>query len=159
MPDLRINRFDGGITDHYVNGPINQSRYIDNFLINRNGKLVKRPGWRAIDGSSSNIGSIPAFGSYVMIGQDLFNYLFEANDSDVHVRPLSKIDGDSSASQDLTTTLGSNKWPTTNFNQAAFHEWRNQIFFKPNNYTAPWKIRPTSQTFNTPPNKRYSSML
>lgn len=41
---LKIDDWSGGITDHYLNGPLNCSEVLDNFLINRNKKPVERPG-------------------------------------------------------------------------------------------------------------------
>lgn len=162
MPDLRINRFDGGITDHYVDGPINQSRYLDNFLINRNGKAVVRPGW-ALCGDTAfntNTGSSPIggrIGSHYKIGRQDFDWLLEASLSGgVIARVISKVGKTFSTSSQIID----NEMLTTGAYQIHMLNFRNQTFIKPNNYTRPMKFY-TSATggsfqFNTAPNKLHT---
>lgn len=42
--DFRVDDWSGGITDHYLNGPQNVSFALKNLLVDRNKKLIVRPG-------------------------------------------------------------------------------------------------------------------
>ncbi len=44
MEEFVVNDWTGGIVDDYLNGPVKCARRLDNLLINRNGKLIERPG-------------------------------------------------------------------------------------------------------------------
>ncbi len=56
MPTLPVNGFELGITDDYLDGPTNACKKANNLLIDRNKKLVQRPG---LDVYNDNATQIP----------------------------------------------------------------------------------------------------
>lgn len=44
MPEFRLDKFSGGVTDYFVNASPDRSQRCDNLLIDRNAKLYLRPG-------------------------------------------------------------------------------------------------------------------
>jgi hypothetical protein len=79
---LKIDDWSGGITDHYVNGPLNRSQRLNNFLISRNRKPVERPGSELYDNEfyqipagNSRIGKIVYFDS-ILFQQSARNVYF-----------------------------------------------------------------------------------
>jgi len=44
MPELRIDTFNGGVTDNFLNADQNKAQRCDNLLIDRNAKLFIRSG-------------------------------------------------------------------------------------------------------------------
>jgi len=63
MPELRIDKFNGGITDHIFDAPVNFAEAIENMTIDADGKLNQRPGldWAVYewDGSTETLNKTP----------------------------------------------------------------------------------------------------
>lgn len=55
IAQVKLDDWSGGITDHYVNGPLNRSQRLNNFLIDRNRKPVERPGSDIYDDDNEQI--------------------------------------------------------------------------------------------------------
>ena len=55
MPTLKVESFEGGMTDDYIDGPLNSGERMNNILINRFRKAEQRPGITIYDGNYPQI--------------------------------------------------------------------------------------------------------
>jgi hypothetical protein len=66
MPELRIDKFNGGVTDHIFDAPNNFAEAIENMFLDADGKLNQRPGftWGVYEwnGSSETLNTSPFTG-------------------------------------------------------------------------------------------------
>ncbi len=84
MPELKVENFDKGMTDHWVDGPQNAAKNMENLWVNNNGKLVQRPGMEYHDPDDKKI---PYIGDANYINSFMRNAFYErylAIGSDLH---------------------------------------------------------------------------
>lgn len=130
-PAFKIDDWSGGITDHYLNAPLNKSQRLNNFLINRNKKPVERFGSEIYD---ETYYQIPAGNS--RIGKI---YYFDSILWQNSARNLYYI---SSGWQTLQGPTGSNPvfGAGTTSSQIAIAEWNNHLYMTIDTYSSPRKV-------------------
>lgn len=128
---LKIDDWSGGITDHYVNGPLNRSQRLNNFLVNRNRKPVERPGSDIFDESyyqipagASRVGRIHYFDS-ILFQQSARAIYFVSTGWNTLVGPVSS-----------NPVFGAG----TTSAQVAIAEWNNHLLLTTDAWSSPRKI-------------------
>ncbi len=128
---LKVDDWSGGITDHYVNGPLNRSQRLNNFLISRNRKPVERPGSEIYD---ETYYQIPAGNS--RIGKIIYfdSILFQQS-----ARAISFI---STGWNTLVGPTGSNPalGAGTVSSQISVAEWNKHLLLTTDTYSSPRKV-------------------
>lgn len=128
---LKIDDWSGGITDHYVNGPLNRSQRLNNFLISRNRKPVERPGseiydvdYYQIPAGVSRIGKIVYFES-VLFQQSARALYFVSSGWNTLVGPVSS-----------NPAFGAG----TTASQISVAEWNKHLLVTTDTYSSPRKV-------------------
>ncbi len=128
---LKIDDWSGGITDHYLNGPLNRSQRLNNFLINRNRKPVERPGseiydddYYQIPAGNSRIGKIVYFDS-ILFQQSARNVYFISTGWNTLVGPTGN-----------NPVFGAG----TTASQISVAEWNKHLLLTTDTYSTPRKI-------------------
>ncbi len=129
---LKVNDWSGGVTDHYLNGPLNRSQRLDNFLINRNKKPVERSGSDIYDADNvqipagnSRIGKIVYFDS-VLFQQSARNVYY------VSAGSFATLQGP----VDSNPVFGAG----TVASQVSVAEWNKHLLVTTDTYSSPRKI-------------------
>lgn len=129
---LEINDFSGGITDNYVDAPLNRYQKADNLLITTNRKLLTRPGSRLFDetnfqtpNGNNRVGTL--------INYDNDSTLFVHSGMDIFF-----IDG---VWQKLLGPTGNTVFNQGNYStKVAFAQWNKHLFVANEEYATVQKI-------------------
>ncbi len=130
MAELRVDDFTGGITDFYLNGPLNASKTLDNFLINRNRKPEERPGSALFD---DDYYQIPAGNQRIAKVVPFKSVLFQHSARNVYYV--------NSGWQTLTGPSGNPFFGAgTISNYSSFSEWNGHLYATIDAYSTPRKL-------------------
>jgi hypothetical protein len=129
MGRVKIDDWSGGITDHYINGRLNQAKELDNLEISRNKKPVVRPGSTFYDSVNPRIAAGNARVSTLRYFKGI---VFEHHGTNLYYRR------DGNASTDVGSSVYLNR---SNANTvASFVEWNDHLIVTGDSYSVAEKI-------------------
>jgi len=136
-----INEFDGGMTENYIDSPANTYKLADNFLVNKNKKLVLRPGFDLINETSTR-----SQVAYNYVGY-LINYEFDTAMLAQCVKHIYKYDSSSGWSTITGPSSGEAFASNSASSIISCAPWRGHLFLTTDAFTAPQKIYKNSTTY------------
>lgn len=132
-PPLEVSDFSGGMTDNYIDGPVNSGQVVDNLLITKNRKLRTRPG-RLI--YNSTYYQIPA-------GNQRIGALINHPGGELFIQSGRKLNYISSGWQELTSpTSASIPAFSANAvtNYISWDNWQNHVYLVSDSFSDPIKV-------------------
>lgn len=131
---LAVTDFSGGITDNFINAPLNRAEEMDNFLIRPNKSIQSRSGSHVEDLVNAQIPTgAQVINAYINYDRD--DTLFVLSADRIFFR-------DPAAYTTLTGPSGNQLWPaaTTTLDHTSYTQWKKHIFLANDSFASPKKI-------------------